>query len=92
MPSIAQLEEKVFALLQAYEKQASELESVRKELDALRAESSQKDLQISALYEEIGNRDRAVESLYNKISHTLAADSAPAMSGADNSASDSNGK
>ncbi|WP_407380089.1 hypothetical protein [Helicobacter sp.] len=86
MSSITQLEEKVIALLQAYEHQASELESAQKELQALRAESSQKDLQISALYEEIGNRDRAVESLYNKISRTLAADSA------NDPASDSNDK
>lgn len=71
MTSITQLEEKITTLLSAYENLANELESARKELATLRAESSQKDLQISALYEEIGNRDRAVESLYNKISTTL---------------------
>lgn len=71
MTSITQLEEKITTLLSAYESLASELESARKELATLRAESSQKDLQISALYEEIGNCDRAVESLYNKISTTL---------------------
>lgn len=86
MSSITQLEEKVIALLQAYEHKVSELESAQKELQTLRAESSQKNLQISALYEEIGNRDRAVESLYNKISTTLATDNT------NNPASDSNDK
>ncbi|MDL0080701.1 MULTISPECIES: DUF904 domain-containing protein [Helicobacter] len=77
MPSITQLEEKISALLAAYDSAMIELESLRKELNTLKAESSQKDLQISALYEEIGNRDRAVESLYDKISTTLASKQTP---------------
>lgn len=77
MPSITQLEEKISALLAAYDSAMIELESLRKELNTLKAESSQKDLQISALYEEIGNRDRAVESLYDKISTTLVSKQTP---------------
>ncbi|OBV30085.1 hypothetical protein BKN38_03015 [Helicobacter sp. CLO-3] len=72
MSLIKNLEEKIDSLLKAYEECAKELESARSELESMRQQSQQKDLQISALYEEIGNRDRAVESLYDKVSGALA--------------------
>lgn len=71
MSLIKHLEEKIDTLLQAYEQATSELESLRKDAELLRAEGMQKDLQISALYEEMGNRDRAVEALHNRIAEVL---------------------
>ncbi len=71
MSLIQKLESKIESLIQSYNEQTQELESLRAQIATLQAESAQKDLQISALYEEIGNRDRSLESLYDKISNAL---------------------
>ncbi|GAD19412.1 hypothetical protein [Helicobacter fennelliae] len=71
MSLIQDLEEKLDSILQNYHKQAQEIESLKLQITSLQASSKQKDLQISALYEELANKDKALESFYNKISHAL---------------------
>ena len=71
MSLIQNLEEKIDSILQDLEAKNRQINALTLKLEKLEKLSQQKDLQISALYEEIAQRDKAVESLYGKISNAL---------------------
>jgi len=71
MCCVENLESKIDSLLKAYSDNCAKIESLRNEINMLSSSLQQKDLQISALYDEIGNRDRIIESLKTSKKATL---------------------
>lgn len=67
MSILERLTQRVDELIARINELHNEVEKLRLDNSALASESSEKDRQINALYEELASRDRSYESLINKI-------------------------
>ncbi len=67
MSILERLTQRIDELLTRLNELNSEIEGLRLENSTLASESSEKDRQINALYEELAARDRSYESLITKI-------------------------
>lgn len=67
MSILERLTQRVDELIARINELHNEVEKLRLDNSALISESSEKDRQINALYEELASRDRSYESLINKI-------------------------
>lgn len=64
---LRELDSKIDVLLSKLKSQGEELAEMRTKIQALMGENTQKDLQISRLYEEIAQKDSAIEQISNKL-------------------------